>query len=69
MTFVTATRRAASDIDIAAYVYHLIGRFADYRAYRKTVTELNKLSSRDLADLGFSRASIHSVAYEAVYGK
>lgn len=58
----------------------LAERFADFRArwaeaaaqrkvYRTTVAELESLTSRDLADLGLTRASIKSIAYEAAYGK
>ncbi len=57
----------------------LAQRFADLRAqwaeaaaqrkvYRTTLAELEALSTRDLADLGITRASIKSVAYEAAYG-
>lgn len=42
---------------------------ADHRLYTRTVRELNTLSGRELADLGMSRGSLHSVAYEAVYGQ
>ncbi len=54
-------------------------KFADLRAqwaeaaakrkvFRTTVTELETLSARELADLGISRASIKAIAYEAAYG-
>jgi uncharacterized protein YjiS (DUF1127 family) len=39
------------------------------RVYVQTVTELNALSDRDLADLGLHRLMISSVAKEAAYGK
>jgi uncharacterized protein YjiS (DUF1127 family) len=75
MAFVNATRTSSNDLSIAVGVYGLISRltalsarYADYRAYRETVTELSKLSSRELADLGLSRGTIASVAHEAVYG-
>ncbi|MDC0738364.1 DUF1127 domain-containing protein [Cognatishimia sp. SS12] len=37
--------------------------------YRTTYFELSSLSDRDLADLGFSRYDIASIAREHVYGK
>ena len=40
--------------------------FQSWRQYRSTVTELNRLSQRDLADLGLSRADIPAVARQAV---
>ncbi|MBB5221372.1 uncharacterized protein YjiS (DUF1127 family) [Amaricoccus macauensis] len=43
--------------------------FARYRAYRNTLIELQSLSSRELADLGLSRASVRDVAREAAYSR
>jgi uncharacterized protein YjiS (DUF1127 family) len=40
---------------------------SDYRLYRKTLTELQSLSERELADLGISRLSVPELAYESVY--
>ena len=45
----------------------LTERFARYRTYRQTLTELGSLSDRDLADLGLHRADIRGVAHEAAY--
>lgn len=51
----------------------LRARLADNAAKRKvfrtTLSELESLSSRDLADLGISRSMIKGIAYEAAYGK
>ena len=41
---------------------------AKRKIYRTTLTELESLSSRDLADLGISRSSIKEIAREAAYG-
>jgi len=41
---------------------------ADYRAYRKTLEELDNLTDRDLNDLGLARADIPRIARETVYG-
>ncbi len=38
------------------------------RVYIRTVTELNGLTDRELADLGIGRASIPEIAHEAAYG-
>ena len=43
-------------------------RFAQYRVYRKTLSELGELSNRELADLGLSRSGIRGKAIEVVYG-
>ena len=40
--------------------------FNNWRKYRQTVTELGRMSSRELQDLGISRSDIHSVARAAV---
>ena len=43
--------------------------FARRRLYSQTLGELNRLTDRELADLGISRLSIAQVAHEAAYGK
>ncbi|MFQ6552511.1 DUF1127 domain-containing protein [Aestuariibius insulae] len=43
-------------------------RWGAYRAYRTTFNELNKLTDRDLSDLGLHRSMIQGVAYDAIYG-
>lgn len=52
-----------------AFLRTILERVAERRArnkiYRETLNELRALSDRDLSDLGLSRASIHSVAWEA----
>lgn len=40
-------------------------RFARYRLYRQTVSELSALSNRELADLGLSRTMIRGLARQA----
>ncbi len=40
--------------------------FNNWRKYRQTVAELGRMSSRELQDLGISRADIHSIARQAV---
>lgn len=42
---------------------------AKRRVYRSTINEMNKLSDRDLADLGIARSGITAIAYEAAYGQ
>ena len=43
----------------------IIGKFNDWRSYRRTMNELSALSNRELADLGISRADIPFVAKRA----
>lgn len=40
----------------------LIQNFREWRRYRNTVNELNRLSARELNDLGLNRADIPFVA-------
>lgn len=42
-------------------------KVAQYRVYRRTLTELQDLSDRDLADLGLHRSMLRSVAYQSAY--
>lgn len=44
-------------------------RLAKRSVYATTVRELQSLSNRELADLGISRSSISSIAYEHAYLK
>lgn len=45
----------------------LAERFAHYRTYRTTLTELAMLSDRELTDMGLHRANIREIAFEAAY--
>ena len=45
---------------------NLIRNYRNWRRYRDTVTELNRLSNRELADLGIARTEIHTVARKAI---
>lgn len=40
--------------------------FSNWRKYRQTVAELDRLSNRELSDLGVNRADIRSVARSAL---
>jgi len=45
---------------------NLIRNYRNWRAYRQTVTELDRLSNRGLKDLGIDRSEIRAVARRAV---
>jgi uncharacterized protein YjiS (DUF1127 family) len=70
MAFATEIHALNGDIThrIAATYISAAARFASYRVYRKTVSELNELSSRELDDVGLSRSMIKRVALEGAYG-
>ena len=42
-------------------------RFERRRVYKRTLTELQSLSTRELADLGLNRSMLARVAYQAAY--
>ncbi len=42
-----------------------MGKFRQWRSYRRTVNELSALSNRELNDLGISRGDIPHVARRA----
>jgi len=45
---------------------NLIRNYRNWRLYRETVSELGRLSNRELSDIGFTRNEIRSVARRAV---
>jgi uncharacterized protein YjiS (DUF1127 family) len=68
MAFLTNTIHTPVAHRMSATIATLLADFANYLAYRKTVSELVKLSNRELDDLGINRWGIKSSAIEAVYG-
>ena len=53
---------------IAKFVADIRETLARRALFRQTISELRELSDRELADLGVSRSSIRSIAYDAAYG-
>jgi uncharacterized protein YjiS (DUF1127 family) len=45
---------------------NLIRNYRNWRRYRETVSELSRLSNRELTDLGISRSDIHFVARKSI---
>jgi uncharacterized protein YjiS (DUF1127 family) len=45
---------------------NLIRNYRNWRAYRETVTELGRLSNRQLEDLGIVRSEIRSIARKGI---
>ncbi|MGR3291567.1 MAG: DUF1127 domain-containing protein [Paracoccaceae bacterium] len=70
MTYITAVNTI--EIDFADRISSAFqGLFTDLvksRLVRKTVRELNALSTRELDDLGMARKDIKAVAQRAVFG-
>jgi uncharacterized protein YjiS (DUF1127 family) len=44
---------------------NLIRNYRNWRRYRQTISELSRLSNRELNDMGISRSDIPSVAKSA----
>jgi uncharacterized protein YjiS (DUF1127 family) len=47
-------------------VNDFVRNYQQYKRYKLTVSELNKLTDRDLADLGLVRCDIDRVARESI---
>lgn len=45
--------------------YNMFKIFSKWRRQRQTVSELSRMSDRELNDLGISRCEIHRIAREA----
>lgn len=71
MAFITETFTGGATLSerFAALRENFAAARAQRKIFNQTMTELESLSNRDLADLGLSRSMIRSVALEAAYGK
>ena len=49
------------------FVTYILSKIRAYKLYRQTVSELSKLSDRELADLGIARFDIARVAHKATF--
>ncbi len=43
---------------------HIVRAYQQWRRYNQSLSELNRLADRDLADIGISRGDIPRVAWE-----
>lgn len=73
MAFYTDTKHRQDWIDYALAagirtLQNAATRHAKHRVYKQTLNELSQLSDRDLADLGFRRADLKSIARHAAEG-
>ena len=59
-------RRNGPKKDETRNIMNLIRNYRNWRRYRETVTELSRLSNRELTDLGISRSDIYSVARKSI---
>ena len=71
MTIVTDFNVTAPSFSaaIVARLTALREQMAKRALYRKTISELQSLTGRELADLGINRSAIKGIALEAAFGK
>ncbi|MEO0905533.1 MAG: DUF1127 domain-containing protein [Pseudomonadota bacterium] len=71
MSTLTQTLFASTSLTegFAAFRAQLAENAAKRKTYRTTLAELQRLTDRDLADLGIARSMIKGIAFEAAYGK
>ena len=71
MAFASDTRSASISLAdrFAAFGTSFVEAMAQRKLYRQTLTELEALSNRELADLGINRSMIKSVAIQATTRK
>jgi len=60
--------RPSAGHGLSAAFSDMKNKMARRRSYRQTVNALSALSDHELADLGLSRSTISSQAWQAVYG-
>lgn len=72
MTIIAQAHLASAEAGLRGRLLGAIQQMQDNRArravYRQTVRELDALTTRDLDDLGISRAMITRLAHEAAWG-
>jgi uncharacterized protein YjiS (DUF1127 family) len=60
------TGSSASKAQERGFIMNVARSFNNWRKYRQTVSELGRMTSRELQDLGIDRSDIHSVARAAI---
>lgn len=73
MAYVTSNRTISNGMGLGARLTEIgkdiVAALRSYRVYRETLTELQALSTRELADLGLNASMLRSIALQAAYGK
>ena len=71
MAYVSSNRTASTSVAprLAEMFKQSSEAFTAWRHYRRTLSELQDLSVRELDDLGLNRSMLRRAAFEAVYGK
>ncbi len=66
-TEITTGTQSGLSARFSALLIDLRARLARRKVYNQTLSELQSLSNRELADLGLNRSIIRRVAYQAAY--
>jgi uncharacterized protein YjiS (DUF1127 family) len=71
MAYVSSNRTASTSVGprLAEMFKQASEAYTAWRHYRRTLSELQDLSVRELDDLGLNRSNLRQAAFEAVYGK
>ncbi len=71
MAYITGNR--SNTISLGQRIAEIAAQFSEgyqaWRLYRRTLSELQGLSMRDLNDLGLNQTTLHRAALDAAYGK
>ncbi len=69
MATLVHSRSQSSILDRVGHIFETVrARYAQYRVYSNTLDELQRLSERELDDLGLNRTMLKQVAHQAAYG-
>jgi uncharacterized protein YjiS (DUF1127 family) len=71
MAYVSSNRTASTSVAprLAEMLKQASEAYTAWRLYRRTLSELQDLSVREMDDLGLNRSNLRQAAFEAVYGK
>ena len=64
--YASYTETVKKNEDETSTTMNIIRNYRNWRRYRETVSELSRLSNRELTDLGISRSDIHFVARKSI---
>jgi uncharacterized protein YjiS (DUF1127 family) len=64
--YASYTEKDVRTKDETSTTMNLIRNYRNWRRYRETVSELSRLSNRELTDLGISRSDIPFVARKSI---
>ncbi len=71
MAYASSNRTASVSVGprLAEMMKQASDAYTAWRLYRRTLSELQELSVREMDDLGLNRSNLRQAAFEAVYGK